>query len=502
MRIPNKFNGYSADNRRLYNDPMTIAGVLGTGEGLLGTGIAASTVGGLGALETGLTAGSMLAGGAEGLAGIFSNPAMAMAGIPESAATTAATQAIPEAVSQATAFNTATNQAIQNELQKQAAQQAAQNALGYQAFTPATAAQNQVLDMFRQAQLNPTDLSQFPQYTPEASGAAPQLVEKAAEAYNPQPIADFSRYTGQTFLPEGMGYQDVVKAVPGGSMDAGIQAGSYVSPITKGGNALSNLLSLARNPSMQGVQDYVSEHPYATGMGAYALYNALKGQPKQPVPNPGMIRPYTLTRTQNQAAYAPSPSSAERRYFTDTYTAGTPYTAPGPGYMDGGIVALGVGGPVEAMSAMNAVGNNQMYPQSQLQTADYSNPMVQRPMPTNVVTSGVDTPVDTYTGEQKLAGGGLSDLGAYSDGGRLLKGPGDGVSDSIPAVIGGKQPARLADGEFVVPARIVSELGNGSTEAGARKLYSMMDRVQKARGKTTGKDRVAADTKTDKYLPA
>ena len=103
-----------------------------------------------------------------------------------------------------------------------------------------------------------------------------------------------------------------------------------------------------------------------------------------------------------------------------------------------------------------------------------------------------------------LAGGGQAqyNLGSYSDGGRLLKGPGDGVSDSIPATIGQGQPARLADGEFVVPARIVSELGNGSTEAGARKLYAMMDRVQKARGKTTGKGKVANNTNAAKYLPA
>jgi len=100
-------------------------------------------------------------------------------------------------------------------------------------------------------------------------------------------------------------------------------------------------------------------------------------------------------------------------------------------------------------------------------------------------------------------GGGLGSLGSYSDGGRLLRGPGDGVSDSIPATIGAKQqPARLADGEFVVPARIVSELGNGSTEAGAKKLYAMMDRVQRARGKTTGKNKVAANSRADKYLPA
>ena len=116
---------------------------------------------------------------------------------------------------------------------------------------------------------------------------------------------------------------------------------------------------------------------------------------------------------------------------------------------------------------------------------------------------------------KKAAGGGLMNmamarggmaqqfnLGDYSDGGRLLRGPGDGVSDSIPASIGGKRPARLADGEFVVPARIVSELGNGSTEAGARKLYAMMDRIQKARGKTVGKGKVAKNSRSEKYLPA
>jgi len=103
-----------------------------------------------------------------------------------------------------------------------------------------------------------------------------------------------------------------------------------------------------------------------------------------------------------------------------------------------------------------------------------------------------------------MASGGIAgyNLGGYSDGGRLLKGPGDGVSDSIPAQIGDRQPARLADGEFVVPARIVSELGNGSTEAGARKLYAMMDRVQKARRQTIGKGNVAVNSRADKMLPA
>jgi len=159
------------------------------------------------------------------------------------------------------------------------------------------------------------------------------------------------------------------------------------------------------------------------------------------------------------------------------------------------------GGPVEAMSNANAVGANTGFPMSDIQRGAYATPY-QQPISQNVVTGGQDTRVDPYTGEERLAGGGIASLGGYSDGGRLLRGPGDGVSDSIPATISDREPARLADGEFVVPARIVSELGNGSTDAGARQLYKMMDRVQSARGKTVGKGRVAKDTKASKYLPA
>jgi hypothetical protein len=107
-----------------------------------------------------------------------------------------------------------------------------------------------------------------------------------------------------------------------------------------------------------------------------------------------------------------------------------------------------------------------------------------------------DEPMGDNSG---MAGGGIASLGGYSDGGRMLKGPGDGMSDSIPATIGKGQPARLADGEFVVPADVVSHLGNGSTDAGAKKLYAMMDKVRQAR---TGKKRQAPAVKTQKYMPA
>lgn len=73
----------------------------------------------------------------------------------------------------------------------------------------------------------------------------------------------------------------------------------------------------------------------------------------------------------------------------------------------------------------------------------------------------------------------------YMAAGRYLNGDGDGMSDSIPATINNKQPARLADGEFVVPADVVSDLGNGSSNAGAQRLHKMMRDIRMARHKTT-----------------
>jgi hypothetical protein len=108
--------------------------------------------------------------------------------------------------------------------------------------------------------------------------------------------------------------------------------------------------------------------------------------------------------------------------------------------------------------------------------------------------------ISSYQGPvQTFAAGGIGQLGAYSDGGHMLKGPGDGMSDSIPASIADKKPARLADGEFVIPADVVSHLGNGSTDAGAKQLYAMMDRV---RQKRTGTTKQGRQIKPQKLVPA
>jgi hypothetical protein len=230
--------------------------------------------------------------------------------------------------------------------------------------------------------------------------------------------------------------------------------------------------------------------------------------------------------------------------------------AAGGGLMD----AYQAGGPVERMSMMNTAMNPQggLYPQGMIDKTQYATP-TQRPVSAEMVSeapayersspmlmsSGGDTrkkkrasltaqrtinsldsynaalaelnnaryganlsgisalnPAMTSLGELPVvagAKGGIADLGGYSDGGRMLKGPGDGMSDSIPASIGNRQPARLADGEFVVPADVVSHLGNGSTDAGARKLYSMMDKIRKAR---TGKKKQAPAVNTGRFMPA
>ena len=247
----------------------------------------------------------------------------------------------------------------------------------------------------------------------------------------------------------------------------------------------------------------------ALGLGATSLLSLMgsQNQPKLPVPETqGSVRPYTYAATQNPAGGEyPSPytgqaqydmagnpilDTRERDYFTQSFTAGEPYQAA-----NGGLMAAG--GPVERMSQMNTAINPQggMYPQGMIDKTQYALP-TQRPTSMEVL--------DAMPQRMYAAGGNIQgyNLGGYSDGGRLLKGPGDGVSDDIPAVIGNRQPARLADGEFVIPARIVSELGNGSTDAGAKRLYAMMDRIQNERKKTVGKGKVAKDSKARKHLLA
>ena len=115
-----------------------------------------------------------------------------------------------------------------------------------------------------------------------------------------------------------------------------------------------------------------------------------------------------------------------------------------------------------------------------------------------------------YGGIAALNGGGAASAynrryNGYSAGGRpanpgyYLGGSTDGMADKVPARIDGAQEARLSDGEFVIPADVVSHLGNGNSNAGAKNLYNMMDRVRKAR---TGNTKQGTEINPNKFIPS
>jgi hypothetical protein len=88
-------------------------------------------------------------------------------------------------------------------------------------------------------------------------------------------------------------------------------------------------------------------------------------------------------------------------------------------------------------------------------------------------------------------------LASVAPKGMYLGGSTDGMADQIPATIDNRQPAALSDGEFVVPADVVSHLGNGNSDAGAKQLYGMMDRIRKAR---TGSAEQGKQINPNKFL--
>jgi len=161
-----------------------------------------------------------------------------------------------------------------------------------------------------------------------------------------------------------------------------------------------------------------------------------------------------------------------------------------------------IGVPAFAIRAMLDENENPI-PQSALEDSTFNWNSQQVQDPEDAAAYGQAQLNPTYDaahgGLMSLARGGIATLGGYSDGGRLLKGPGDGMSDNIPAMIGAKQPARLADGEFVIPADVVSHLGNGSTEAGANVLYKMMNKVRRAR---TGNPKQGKQINPKKFIPS
>jgi len=198
-------------------------------------------------------------------------------------------------------------------------------------------------------------------------------------------------------------------------------------------------------------------------------------------PNPPMS--YNTTPTYNNPTSTPVPQPV--MHFAGGGSSQSDIIAPTPA--TGAYDQLGA--YLQAMQAAQSQQAGQQELQAQQDAQQRAAQQSLMPGPTIAAAGG---------GMMYGAGGGISSLGHYSDGGQMLKGPGDGMSDSIPATIAGKQPARLANDEFVVPADVVSHLGNGSSDAGAKKLYDMMDRVRRAR---TGTPKQAKAIHPDRYVP-
>jgi hypothetical protein len=219
--------------------------------------------------------------------------------------------------------------------------------------------------------------------------------------------------------------------------------------------------------------------PYGTTIAAGApLAMAAAEPPPGPTPSISNIRPYKLdiSNPSGTPQYTPQ-DTREREQVRYAYSPQPIYQAA-----QGGMMSLMRGGSFD-----DEIGKDDDFayaPGGKVKRSIRGNPYYK--FAHNRKDSSMEAAI-----EQNFAKGGLPP--------RFLQGAGDGMSDSIKARIGGVQEARLADGEFVVPADVVSHLGNGSSKAGAKKLYAMMDKIRKAR---TGRTRQAPEVNPNKYMPA
>ncbi len=249
---------------------------------------------------------------------------------------------------------------------------------------------------------------------------------------------------------------------------------------------------------------------------AMAAAPVLSEEPELPPEEESYIRPYTLD-VENLSDRPASPSGIEEERLRYKYTAGTPYKAA-----QGGIIAFAQGGNTPDGQEMNT-NPAMMRRMDEMQVPPFAGIMDPSRMKDIYGMSGQGYAEGGETGRREVrkkinrmddpyvfaayqSGRGLYDAalqnfaaGGLSNVPRFLSGGGDGMSDSIPASINNRQPARLADGEFVIPADVVSHLGNGSSKAGAKQLYAMMDRI---RAERTGKKKQAPAVNPRKMMPA
>ena len=352
------------------------------------------------------------------------------------------------------------------------------------------------------------------------------------------PAGDFAT-AGNSFTGVGgatSGASNVTSALPGELSDIPVnETGNLAynpTTVTTPTNAVSSGAQglgattpgsqlLAQNPNAAKYMGYG-----ATALGLGAMMQA--DNKKYGTPSPasqkysGPLTKFKYDPNQYQPATTPQPNPAYQPVYAN-YAANPFMAAEGgtvPGYEGGGLLDPN-SEPVDFMGG-------DMYPQSQQQRSFYATPS-QAPTSAQQVMASYEPKTNPLTGEPSAhmaAGGiaaaprlkegafvvpadvvshigngstdaGLKTLGKHI-GAKPIKGPGDGMSDSIATKIGQRQPARVADGEAVVEPETVKKIGKGSADKGAKKLYSMMDKVRQAR---TGTKQQGKQIKAEKYLP-
>jgi hypothetical protein len=193
----------------------------------------------------------------------------------------------------------------------------------------------------------------------------------------------------------------------------------------------------------------------------------------------------------------PTPGGMGQRYFSDTIYAQKPESMMTPPTLEEARATARQQVGLPALTGGTGMGTGMGTGQEQTQTSPQTgNNVVVDDRNTNTGGGGGGGGSGSDGRNTQLrAGGGLL---ALAKGGYYLGGPTDGMADKVPARIDGRQEARLSDGEFVIPADVVSHLGNGNSNAGAQQLYAMMDRVRKAR---TGREAQGRQINPSKYVP-
>ena len=223
----------------------------------------------------------------------------------------------------------------------------------------------------------------------------------------------------------------------------------------------------------------------AAAGGLYGLYQS--NRPQEKTGYQGGIPKYEAVREAVSGTYDPErrPGSGGQRYFSQPQ-----FTAPGDAATTARAAAREEAAGLETLNRANPAQQRRASPTTEAVDRGAESAAVQEGRPASEVLQ--DKPVPQY------ASGGITTL-AKGGAPRYLNGTTDGMADKIPARIDDNQEARLSHGEFVIPADVVSHLGNGNSEAGAQRLYTMMDKIRKAR---TGTTKQGKQINPNKFLPA